>query len=386
MIGKKVLFLFILSIVLPVFYVEAGTILSSYKYAWGSKVGYINFENVVVGDSTLSGYAWSENTGWIKFNPALGGVLNDGTGNLSGSAWGEGLGWIDFNNVSINSSTGRFSGTATGDGVGTINFDCPNYCDVRTDWAQAPSSTPTPTPTPVSGSNTSGSSGRGQYVFSENKPLLLTPYQYGELKFDLNYGRANIYIPKNTLVKKTIFIIDEVPKIPLNSSLIKDNTTLINQAFYDIYAIDETNNYVRQFNGPITITLPIAESYRELKNLGLYWLNEVNNKWVLIPDAVFEKDKVTFGVNHLTRFAIFSLSQSVINLQKKGEYSLDLSGKVVDSTESLASTTETVDFTEIEKEAESRTIGIFTKIWTWIWLPILIIIILAFYRRRKSVD
>lgn len=382
MIGKKVLFLFILSIVLPVFYVEAGTILSSYKYAWGSKVGYINFENVVVGDSTLSGYAWSENTGWIKFNPALGGVLNDGTGNLSGSAWGEGLGWIDFNNVSINSSSGRFSGTATGDGVGTINFDCPNYCDVRTDWAQAPSSTPTPTPTPVSGSNTSGSSGRGQYVFSENKPLLLTPYQYGELKFDFNYGRANIYIPKNTLVKKTIFIIDEVPKIPLNSSLIKDNTTLINQAFYDIYAIDETNNYVRQFNNPITITLPIAETYRELKNLGLYWLNEVNNKWVLIPDAVFEKDKVTFGVNHLTRFAIFYLSQSVVNLQKKGEYSLDLTGKVVDSTESLASTTETVDFTEIEKEAESRTVGIFAKIWTWIWLPILIIIILAFYRRR----
>lgn len=382
MFSKKVLFIFILSIVLPVFYAEAGTVLSSYKYAWGSKVGYINFDNVVVGDSTLSGYAWSENTGWIKFNPVLGGVLNDGVGNLSGSAWGEGLGWIDFNNVSINPSTGRFTGTATGDGVGTINFDCPNYCDVRTDWSQTPITTPTPTPAPVSGSNTSGSSGRGQYVFSENKPLLLSPYQYGDLRFDFDYGRANIYIPKNNLLKKTVFIIDEVSKSHLNSSLIIYNTTLVNQAFYDIYAIDETNNYVRQFNSPITITLPIAESYRGLENLRLYWLNEVNKKWVLIPDAVFEKDRVVFGVNHLTRFAIFSLSQSVINLQKKGESSLDLPKEIIDSTQSLASTSETVSFVEIEREAESRKIGYFAKIWTWIWLPILLIIILAFYRRR----
>jgi hypothetical protein len=102
--------------------VNAGTILSTNKFAWSSNSGYINFENVIVSDTTLSGFAWSENAGWIKFNPSQGGVFNDGSGNLSGSAWGEGLGWIDFNNVSISTSTGRFSGTATGDGVGIINL------------------------------------------------------------------------------------------------------------------------------------------------------------------------------------------------------------------------------------------------------------------------
>ena len=137
---KLTIFIFILGLFLPLAYLSAGTVLSSNKYAWSNNVGYINFENVIVENSALSGYAWSTNKGLIKFNPALGGVLNDGTGNLSGSAWGEQLGWIDFDNVSINGTTGKFSGTASGALVGTITFDCPNYCDVQTDWRQAVSS------------------------------------------------------------------------------------------------------------------------------------------------------------------------------------------------------------------------------------------------------
>ncbi len=144
---------------LPLFPVSAGTILSPYQYAWSDASGYINFANVDVSDGALSGYAWSANFGWIKFNPAQGGVLNDGTGNLSGSAWGEQLGWIDFDNVLINTTSGKFSGTATGELVGTITFDCPSYCDVRTDWkpaAVAPPPPPTPAPSGGGGGGGSG--------------------------------------------------------------------------------------------------------------------------------------------------------------------------------------------------------------------------------------
>ncbi len=161
---ELLIFIFILGLFLPFYYVSAGTILSTNKYAWSNNVGYINFENVTVGDSTLGGHAWSANKGFINFSPAQGGVLNNGTGNLSGSAWGEQLGWIDFDNVSINSSTGQFSGTATGTLVGTITFDCPNYCDVQTDWRPV-SSTPTPiptaTPTPTATSSGGGGGGGG---------------------------------------------------------------------------------------------------------------------------------------------------------------------------------------------------------------------------------
>ncbi len=143
---------------LPVF-AATGTVLDAHKYAWSNNVGYINFASVIVDDSTLSGSAWSTNKGFIKFNPAESGVINDGAGNLSGSAWGEQLGYIDFSGVTINSSTGQFSGTATGTLVGTITFDCPTYCDVATDWR--------PTTTTPTSSNDNGP--------GFNPPQILTP-------------------------------------------------------------------------------------------------------------------------------------------------------------------------------------------------------------------
>lgn len=48
--------------------------------------------------STLSGYAWSSNIGWIKFSgPTYGVNMDDATGNLSGYAWSSNIGWVRFN-------------------------------------------------------------------------------------------------------------------------------------------------------------------------------------------------------------------------------------------------------------------------------------------------
>ena len=48
-------------------------------------------------DGTLSGYAWGSNVGWINFNPTIGGVTIDpATGSFDGYAWGENIGWIHF--------------------------------------------------------------------------------------------------------------------------------------------------------------------------------------------------------------------------------------------------------------------------------------------------
>lgn len=114
-----------------------GAIDSTYKYAWGEDVGWVNFgaanSNILITDSAITGYAWSENYGWINLSPSTSGVKNNGYGDLSGYAWGENLGWIDFNGVSINSS-GEFSGyaTTTNNG-GEINFSGSNF-GVKTDW------------------------------------------------------------------------------------------------------------------------------------------------------------------------------------------------------------------------------------------------------------
>jgi len=112
-----------------------GTIDSTYKYAWGENVGWINFGtangNVHVTDSGLSGYALSETVGWIN----LDNVVNDGEGNLSGYGWSENTGWIKFNpangGVIINSS-GEFTGSALSETVGWIIFG--GDYKVTTDW------------------------------------------------------------------------------------------------------------------------------------------------------------------------------------------------------------------------------------------------------------
>src|SRR5574343_255519 len=115
-----------------------GIIDSVNKYAFTSNAGWINFGcascNVQITDSAITGYAWSDNYGFIILNPSQGGVLNDGEGNLSGFAWSENAGWINFNNVVIDAS-GKFTGTASSDNIGTIVFDnCGNFCAVKTDW------------------------------------------------------------------------------------------------------------------------------------------------------------------------------------------------------------------------------------------------------------
>ena len=113
-----------------------GTIDPVYKYAWGEKIGWVNFGckkcNVQITDSQITGYAWSENFGWINLSPTKAGVKNTKEGNLSGYAWGENLGWIDFSGAWID-ETGRFRGYASSSIAGRINFEC-DYCIVKTDW------------------------------------------------------------------------------------------------------------------------------------------------------------------------------------------------------------------------------------------------------------
>jgi LPXTG-site transpeptidase (sortase) family protein len=117
----------------------------SNKWAWGTNIGWINFNpthgGVDVYDDHLEGYVWAENVGWIRLgtydgggshtyaNDAAGtyGVNNDGLGNLSGYAWSTNTGWINFRpthgGVTVDPSTGEFCGYAWGENVGWIHFN-----------------------------------------------------------------------------------------------------------------------------------------------------------------------------------------------------------------------------------------------------------------------
>lgn len=146
---RKYYFLFLIVLLCP-FLVSAANMDPVLKYAWGDKMGWLNFNpdggDVNVSDTILSGYAWSANYGWLNLNPTNSGVKNDGQGNLSGSAWSENLGWLDFSGVKI--IDGIFSGQAVGSEAGNLNFSC-DYCAVKTAWRKTGSSNSSSGVTPV---------------------------------------------------------------------------------------------------------------------------------------------------------------------------------------------------------------------------------------------
>lgn len=80
----------------------------------------------------VTGYAWSDHTGWISFsgtasNGALYGVSEDSaTGALSGYAWSDNLGWITFNSAEV-------SGCPSGTCAPAVNLSRGNV----TGWARA---------------------------------------------------------------------------------------------------------------------------------------------------------------------------------------------------------------------------------------------------------
>ena len=148
-------------------------------YAWSDQIGWVNFGttngNVRVTSSAITGYAWNENTGRIFLNPTESGVANNGQGVLSGSAWAEGTGWIDFSGVSIDSS-GVFSGTATGDNGVNIYFSCGTKCSVTTDWRA------------TGAASTGGGGGGGNIVHKDPRP-----------PFSILINNASLYTNRNTV-------------------------------------------------------------------------------------------------------------------------------------------------------------------------------------------
>ena len=138
------------------------------QFAWSENGGWIDFEpslgpGVTVSALALTGYAWGENLGWISLScDGTGtcgqesyGVTNDSTGGLAGYAWGENTGWISFScantascgtvdyGVTI-STAGEFSGYAWSENIGWISFSCENTSScgsenyrVTTNWRHA---------------------------------------------------------------------------------------------------------------------------------------------------------------------------------------------------------------------------------------------------------
>ncbi|MCX6355616.1 MAG: hypothetical protein NTZ78_12070 [Candidatus Aureabacteria bacterium] len=122
---------------------KTGRIVAGYDVVWGENAGWINLRaahsDLKIGANILAGWVWLENCGWVclgEGHPLDGkgysnrsacdwGVNNNGQGNLSGYAWSEVTGWINFrtsySRVYLYES-GQFYGYAWGENVGWMHF------------------------------------------------------------------------------------------------------------------------------------------------------------------------------------------------------------------------------------------------------------------------
>lgn len=138
-----------------------GTIDSSYRYAWGENIGFVDFINITITDSVLSGSIYGENIGWVN----LATITNDTEGNLAGYAWGENIGWVDFSGTTIGTD-GIWTGGAYSENIGWIVFGATTN-KVMTDWR--PASTRT---TSVATSSGSTLAYRNKFLAQNNPPVI----------------------------------------------------------------------------------------------------------------------------------------------------------------------------------------------------------------------
>src|ERR1035437_5564178 len=106
---------------------------------------------VTITDSSIIGYLWGDEIGWVNMQPTGYGVtVNPNTGALSGYAYANVGSWINFSPASVSGGTpigvfinaqGQFTGWAYVSGIngGWMEFDCSSASTcITTDWRPVP--------------------------------------------------------------------------------------------------------------------------------------------------------------------------------------------------------------------------------------------------------
>lgn len=143
-----------------------------------SSYGNINFlptqtstsSPMVITDTSITGYLWGDELGWINLAPTGAGVTVDpNTGILYGTAFSQSSGWINFrptNGGVVINANGELSGYAWNGGAygGWIKFDCSDSAScVKTNWRSIPHRT----------TATVSSPGSSYFSPVENKVILI---------------------------------------------------------------------------------------------------------------------------------------------------------------------------------------------------------------------
>lgn len=201
-------------------------------------------------------------------------------------------------------------------GPGIINIaTSTNYTVEYSPGAQSTYDVSVSTPVPATPILSSGGGGSGTVIIRDgvvthinafNQPLNILPTQSGTLIMNLSNEKiVKLEVPKAITDDQIIFIIREEPVFDVRTPKLEFNAELISDNVFSVTAQDAQGNQITSFSKLIVIKLTIPELLKGRNDLGIYFFDRNAREWVLIPEAVFSDEDVSFSVSHLTVFGIW---------------------------------------------------------------------------------
>lgn len=156
------------------------------------------------------------------------------------------------------------------------------------------------TPPAIGGGGGGGVAGSvtPQNINAINFPLSLINSQNGVLTQSFANGfTARLAVSPNSFTGNAVFRIAE-----------GSEENAIGGRHFALTATDSNGNPIRKFTNNLNITFSGLPLPGNVSGLGVYYYDEALLSWILVPDAIFDQANglVSFSVDHLTNFAIFS--------------------------------------------------------------------------------
>lgn len=154
----------------------------------------------------------------------------------------------------------------------------------------ATGSTSAPAPAPETESS--------QLVSVTDGKLVLMPNQRGSLNNGIgNDCRVSLDVASNSFTSQLVFDVQS-----------GDSPKAIGKKYFEVIAKDGQDNKINNFTKALGITLTCSSLVAPIDNLGLYYYNEKNSNWSLVPGHVFDiaSSSVKFSTRQLNRWAVFN--------------------------------------------------------------------------------
>lgn len=140
-------------------------------------------------------------------------------------------------------------------------------------------------------------------------PLTIGSNQSGTIIENFSDSTVEVKVPNGAVSGQTTFNIEQGALSNDNAPLNSTGAIMVGGYVFNITATNLNNELVHDFSQSLTITIQLDNLPADTTDLGVYYYDE-NGQWVLVPGAQFDPatGKVTFTVSHLTKFAIFKVT------------------------------------------------------------------------------